>query len=73
MHDYQLMLFEFIIFSTTGWILEVIYRSLNNKKIVNPGFLTGPYLPIYGIGAVIITTIAYATISMPIIYKCIIS
>jgi len=72
MHDYQLMLFEFIIFSTAGWILEVIYRSLNNKKIVNPGFLTGPYLPIYGIGAVIITTIAYATISMPIIYKCII-
>jgi hypothetical protein len=38
MHDYQLMLFEFIIFSTAGWILEVIYRSLNNKKIVNPVF-----------------------------------
>ena len=69
MHDYQLMLFEFIIFSTAGWLLEVIYRSLNNKKFVNPGFLAGPYLPIYGIGAVIITTIAYATISVSIIYK----
>ncbi len=34
-----------------GWILELIYRTLfSQKKLVNPGFLSGPYLPIYGFG-----------------------
>lgn len=39
-----------------GWCLEFIYRSLFKKShnIVNPGFLSGPYLPIYGFGAFIL-------------------
>ena len=69
MAQLKAMLFEFIVFSVAGWILEVIYRSLTNKRFVNPGFLTGPYLPIYGTGALIISSIAYATMHMPIAYK----
>ncbi len=48
------LLFVFIIFSFIGWIIEFLYRGLYWKKIINPGFLTGPYLPIYGFGALII-------------------
>ena len=35
-----------------GWVLELLYRNLTQKheKLVNPGFCTGPYLPIYGFG-----------------------
>jgi uncharacterized protein len=40
----------FIIFSIAGWIIETIYRSISNRRLVNPGFLTGFYLPIYGFG-----------------------
>ena len=41
----------FIIFSILGYISEVIYCYILDKKIVNRGFLHGPYCPIYGFGA----------------------
>ena len=43
----------FIIYSLFGWILESIYKTIYEKKIVNSGFLYGPLCPIYGIGALI--------------------
>ena len=43
----------FIIYSICGWILESVYRSFREKKIINTGFLNGPMCPIYGIGAII--------------------
>lgn len=43
----------FIIYSIAGWALESIYRSFCEKKIINSGFLNGPFCPIYGIGAII--------------------
>ena len=43
----------FIIYSFLGWILESIFRSFCEKRIVNTGFLIGPACPIYGAGALI--------------------
>ena len=42
----------FFIGSTLGWVLELLFRNLTHKpeKLVNPGFCTGPWLPIYGFG-----------------------
>ncbi|AEF80749.1 putative ABC transporter permease [Leadbettera azotonutricia] len=54
------LLYYFLYFgvmSFIGWIIEVIYRSCKEKRPVNPGFLSGPFLPIYGFGAVIITAV----------------
>lgn len=45
----------FIIYSFAGWVMESIFRSICEKKIINTGFLTGPFCPIYGIGALILT------------------
>ena len=43
----------FVIGSVFGWVLELFFRRfISQKKWVNPGFLTGPYLPIYGFGVV---------------------
>ncbi|MFH0857771.1 MAG: putative ABC transporter permease [Candidatus Magasanikbacteria bacterium] len=50
-------IFIFLFGSFFGWILELIYRSLIDHHIVNPGFLSGPFLPIYGFGLVLLTLI----------------
>ena len=44
----------FALYSFVGWIIEVIYRSINQRKFINAGFLFGPFLPIYGFGALFI-------------------
>ena len=47
-------LFLFCMFSVIGWILELLYRSIVTKKIVNPGFMTGCVVPLYGFGVIIL-------------------
>lgn len=45
----------FVVGSVAGWILEVFYRRfVSQKKWMNPGFLVGPYLPIYGFGIIVL-------------------
>lgn len=51
------ILFLFYLGSTLGWVLELIFRRIVHGKWVNPGFLIGPYLPIYGFGLVLLTTL----------------
>lgn len=43
----------FVIYSFLGWIMESIVRSICERKLINTGFLKGPFCPIYGIGATI--------------------
>ena len=47
------ILIYFITYSFLGWIMESIFRSVCEKKLINTGFLRGSFCPIYGIGAVI--------------------
>ena len=45
----------FVVGSILGWLIELLFRRfVSQKKWMNPGFLTGPYLPIYGFGVVIL-------------------
>ena len=37
-----------------GYIVEVINCSIRQRKLVNRGFLFGPYLPIYGVGGLLL-------------------
>lgn len=47
--------FIFMVFSMVGWVMELFFRRfVSQKKWINPGFLKGPYLPIYGIGTIIL-------------------
>lgn len=47
------LLTYFVIYSFLGWILESIVRTICERKIINTGFLIGPFCPIYGFGAII--------------------
>lgn len=60
-------LLVFTIGSLLGWIIELIYRNIFTKKNSNPGFLRGPYLPIYGFGMVFFYFLA--EIEMPIVIR----
>ncbi len=46
--------FYFVIYAMIGYISEVVYCSVPMRRLVNRGFLHGPYLPIYGFGALLI-------------------
>lgn len=46
--------FLFFIGSVGGWLLELIFRRIVHGKWINPGFLTGPALPLYGTGLCIL-------------------
>ena len=57
----------FIIYSICGWIIEEIYCSILEKKIVNRGFLIGPLCPIYGFGGVGISVVLMGLSKYPVL------
>lgn len=48
----------FAAFSVAGWVTEVILKLIQYHRFINRGFLIGPYCPIYGWGALLITLLA---------------
>ena len=44
-----IFILTFSFYAFAGWIMETLYRSIQQRRMVNPGFLSGPFLPIYGI------------------------
>ena len=53
LYDFSYFFLLFIIYSFLGWIIETIDVYVETKKLVNRGFLMGPYCPIYGVGSLI--------------------
>lgn len=58
-----ILAFLFFIGSVSGWVTELLFRryisSANpERKWINPGFCTGPYLPLYGCGLCLMYLIA---------------
>jgi len=49
----------FILYAFIGWIYEVILEFYYGNGFVNRGFLFGPYLPVYGFGALLILLLLY--------------
>lgn len=43
-------MFFFFLFTFIGWIQESTIESVYHRKLINRGFLKGPYIPIYGVG-----------------------
>lgn len=54
----------FMIGSVSGWVIELFFRRFfSAKKWINPGFLNGPYLPMYGFGVCILYAVCSINIS----------
>ena len=63
MNLFLVLAFLFFVGSVSGWVLELIFRRFFSdanpeRKWINPGFCTGPYLPLYGCGLCILFLIA---------------
>lgn len=52
--DFFRILLYFVLYSFLGWVLESVVRTISERKLINTGFLHGPFCPIYGIGAIIL-------------------
>lgn len=56
--DYRYTISEwllfFFIYCFCGWCFESTYVSIHEHKLVNRGFMRGPFLPLYGSGAVLV-------------------
>ena len=68
MEFFLVLTFLFFIGSLIGWSLEVFWRSFFSKnnpdrKWINPGFLTGPYLPLYGLSLCVLFTLSFINVS----------
>lgn len=59
MTAFSYLLIYFYFYSFLGWIWESSYVSICHHKLTNRGFLTGPMLPIYGSGAVVMLCTTY--------------
>lgn len=56
----------FVVGSLIGWIIELFFRRfVSQKKWMNPGFLTGPYLPIYGFGVLVLYGVSNLSLGIP--------
>ena len=55
--DYYILLFFSVSFF--GWLWEVCIYLVRERKFVNRGILTGPWLPVYGAGALFLYFFLY--------------
>ena len=68
MNNIYVLVFIFAFGSVFGWCLETVYRRFAEmpKRWINPGFLAGPYLPVYGFGLVFLYIISSVGSKIPI-------
>lgn len=51
-------LFFFYFYCFAGWCFESVYVSIKSRKWVNRGFMRGPFLPLYGSGAIMMLVVS---------------
>ena len=56
----------FYIYCILGWLVESAVVSIQQRRLVNRGFLRGPMLPIYGFGATIMLHVSLPLLGHPV-------
>lgn len=60
MYTYQSVqwLFFFYFYCFAGWCIESAWVSVKTRKLTNRGFMRGPFLPLYGSGAIMMLAVS---------------
>ena len=65
MQIFLLYLFLFLFGSMIGYVIELFFRRfVSAKKWVNPGFMKGPWLPLYGFGVIVMFTMCFLFVGL---------
>lgn len=62
----------FAVYAFMGWIIEVIYRSATQRVFINAGFLYGPFVPLYGFGALLLILLELFIHPWPLLIKIVV-
>lgn len=54
-----LYIYYFLFYSFAGWIIEVVYSTVETGRFVNRGFLNGPVCPVYGFGVIAVMKVLF--------------
>lgn len=71
MYQYSVIqwLFFFYFYSFFGWCFESAYVSIKSRKLTNRGFMRGPFLTLYGSGAIMMLVVSMPfQDSLPLVY-----
>lgn len=62
---FLVLTFLFFAGSLIGWGIEVLWRRFTGKekRWINPGFLAGPYLPIYGLSLCVLFLLSFINVA----------
>lgn len=68
MNLFLVIMFLFFAGSLIGWGIEIVWRKFFSKnnpehRWINPGFLTGPYIPLYGFCLTILFVISFIDVT----------
>ena len=53
-NDIWHIIIYFFVYSFLGWVWETAYGLVRERRFIYPGFLFGPYCPIYGFGVLLL-------------------
>lgn len=69
MYHYTIIqwLFFFYYYCFVGWCWESTYVSVKERRLINRGFLRGPFLPIYGSGATMMLVVSRPFLGHPLL------
>lgn len=65
MFSASVLVLSFLAYSCLGWICEAAILLGYDHRFGNPGFLTGPFVPIYGIGVIAILAATQPVLDQP--------
>ncbi|MBP5623391.1 MAG: putative ABC transporter permease [Lachnospiraceae bacterium] len=66
-YTFAQVVFFFLIYCVMGWIIESTYVSITKHKFINRGFMRGPVIPIYGLGALTLRLTCITVLKYPVL------